>query len=155
MSKSDESCIKYEELCIKTEELCISKDEFCRLLAARGRVAHVRFLIDLMLKNVDFIEKDDDHFTKHEQLQSQLDLQVAPLRDISCGHSDPSMTAQYGASEFGFRPSNHTFGNAYISAGYFRLKKQIHAAAQDPQLLLPPAQCQGVLLDCPKPHGKP
>jgi len=46
------------------------------------------------------------------------------------------------ASEFGFRPSNHTFGNVNISAGYFRLKTPIHAAPQDPKLLTPPAQCQ-------------
>ena len=93
--------------------------------------------------------------------------------------TEPQYTAQYGgrivilsrfvalsvsltlksitiaASEFGFRPNNHTFGNPNISAGYFRFTRPITARAQSKTLLVPPSECYNPMTPhCPTPTGQ-
>ena len=59
------------------------------------------------------------------------------------------------ASEFGFRPNNHTYGNPNISAGYFRFTRPITARAQSKTLLVPPSECYNPMTPhCPTPTGQ-
>lgn len=65
----------------------------------------------------------------------------------------PSLTAQYGASEYLPPPD----GNVNISAGYFLLTRPITAGLRDPGLLQAPAECVHAALTnhrCPCPRGQ-